>query len=152
MSEFMDIMHVYAGSDGGATKALYARLETLGPAGVVALNVFRACKASERAKEYSGRYKGRAYDKKQWSIDNLCTALLAEAQGLGLVWGWAEDPHQSKHKHVFYLETPHGQVSFHSEYRGQGPAFPNQWDGVKGVASDRICRWIAALFEQAKAA
>src|ERR1700676_464322 len=64
MTDLATILSIYAGSNGDATKALYASLEKRGPVGLIALNLFRACKASERAKIYRGRsYKGAAYDK-----------------------------------------------------------------------------------------
>jgi hypothetical protein len=36
MSDIIEIIRIYQGSDGELTKRLYARLEPLGPAGVVA--------------------------------------------------------------------------------------------------------------------
>jgi hypothetical protein len=77
----MMALEIYAGSDGEATKRLYAELEALGLVGVIAMNLFRACKASARAKVYrGGGYRGMAYDKKQWSIGQLVEALIrAEA-------------------------------------------------------------------------
>lgn len=36
----MTPMEIYLGSDGEATKALYARLEAAGPIGAVAMNLF----------------------------------------------------------------------------------------------------------------
>ena len=59
-------LDVYRASDGEATKRLYVELELLGPAGVIALNLFRACKNSERAKAYRGgnghgSYRSQAY-------------------------------------------------------------------------------------------
>jgi hypothetical protein len=58
---------------GEATKALYARLEACGVQGFLAVQLFRACKSSERAKVYrggnrQGSYRRQAYDRKQWSL------------------------------------------------------------------------------------
>jgi hypothetical protein len=143
------VYRIYLGSDGEATKALYAELETRGPAGGVAVNLFRACKASERAKVYrGGGYRGRAYDKKQWSMDNLCTALDARAAVLEITWGWAEDPEQPVHRHVLYVDLPTGQVSLHTAARGAGPDYTAPWDGVRGQGADRICRWIGRLLSE----
>lgn len=91
------VRQVYYGSNGEATAALYARLEKLGPVGIVALNLMRACKASERAKKYRGgngrsSYRAMAYDKKQWSMDNLCRELVIHGDTLGLDWGWGIEP------------------------------------------------------------
>jgi hypothetical protein len=75
------VLAVYEGSDGDATKALYAELEQLGPLGVVAAFLLRAQKNSARAKVYRGRrYRGAAYDRKQWAMDELATALGTNAE------------------------------------------------------------------------
>jgi hypothetical protein len=146
-----DIIRIYQGSDAEATKALYAKLESLGGIGSLAVNLFRAQKASERAKVYSRRFKGAAYDKKQWSIDNLCGTLEAYAAPFGLTWGWGEDDKQPVHKHVVYIDLSTGQVSFHSGYRGKGPDYPGQWDGIPGQSPDRIMRWVARVMDAAEA-
>lgn len=155
--ELADIKCVYNGSNGEATKALYARLEALGPAGVVAVNLFRACKASERAKLYRGRsYKGAAYDKKQWSIENLARVLHVKHahQLLGIRSGWGVDQALKEsgdpHYHVLYIDLPTGQVSFHTGQRVDGPDYPAAWDGMRGQGPDRICRWVAQLLDPAK--
>jgi hypothetical protein len=149
MSRLGEIMSIYQGSNADATKALYAELEAIGPLGVIAMNLLRAQKASSRAKEYSRRFKSDAYRKKQWSMDNACAALVEH--GAGMVWGWGLDPVQPVHKHVLYVNTPSGQVSFHSEFRGKGPDFPGEWDGVLGMSPDRITRWCATLLDQVAA-
>jgi len=150
---FDEIMAVYTGSNGDATKALYAQLGTFGPAGGVALNLFRACKTSERAKKYrggngNGRYRDQAYATKSWSLDNLCEALEWAAPKLGITWGWAVDTKMSPdapHREVIYIDTPCGQVSFHNDRRGAGPAYTGRWDGQPGQAPARICTWIDAI-------
>jgi hypothetical protein len=151
MTDLATILCVYQGSDGEATKALYTRLGAFGPAGMVAVNLFRACKASERAKVYrGGGYRGAAYDKKQWSMDNLCTVLIAHAVEVGAGrWGWGiDDALQERgapHHHVLYIDLPTGQVSFHTERRGAGPDYSGAWDGMPGQSAERICRWCAQL-------
>jgi hypothetical protein len=146
------LYRVYLGSDGDATKALYAELEALGPAGIVAVNLFRAAKNSERAKKYrGGGYRGAAYDRKQWAMDNLCGALTEHANRLNIPFGWGEDPEQPFHNQVLYVELPSGQVSFHTAVRGKGPTHDREWDGVKGVGPDRVIRWIARLLDDASA-
>lgn len=69
----MNAADVYAGSDGELTKRYYSELETKGPIGLVAMNLFRAQKCSARAKVYRGGVRGRgsyksmAYERKSWS-------------------------------------------------------------------------------------
>lgn len=142
-----DIMTIYAGSDGDATKALYQQLQLAGPKGLVAIDLFRACKASERAKVYRGGQRGRgsfrrmAYEKKSWAIENLAANLSDRAADLGIVWGWGIDPAQEFHRDVLYIDLPTGQVSFHTHPRGKGPDYAGAWDGTRGVAPTRICRY-----------
>lgn len=142
-----DIMTIYAGSDGDATKALYQQLQLAGPRGLVAIDLFRACKASERAKAYRGGQRGRgsfrrmAYEKKSWAIENLAANLSDRAADLGIVWGWGIDPSQDYHRDVLYIDLPAGQVSFHTAPRSKGPDYPGEWDGARGQASMRICQF-----------
>ncbi len=140
----MTTAEIYAASDGEATKALYARLEKLGPAGLIAVNLFRAQKCSARAKVYRRRYKGEAYDRKNWSMQNLCKALI-ENWHIGIKFGWKEDPSQEYHKWVLYVDLPTGQVSFHAAAPGAGPDYDGEWDGIRDVAADRIIAWIDQL-------
>lgn len=155
MTEFevlRQVAAIYEGSDGSATLALYHRLEPLGAAGSIAVNLFRAQKASERAKVYRGRgYRDAAYDKKQWSIDNLSAALAAHAGALGLVWGWGEDDKAPVYRWVIYIDLPSGQVSFHSPARGDGPDYPSAWDGIAGQSVPRILRYVADVLGTAPA-
>lgn len=141
------VLRVYQGSDGDATKALFEELGRVGVAGALAVNLFRACKNSERAKVYRGRrYRGAAYDRKQWAMDNL-THALAAFSGPTIAWGWGIDEKQPVHRHVLYVELPTGQVSFHTEHRGKGPDYGKPWDGVPNVSADRILRWCARLLD-----
>lgn len=139
-----EIRSIYDGSNGDATKALYLVLEAFGPRGVVALNLFRACKASERAKNYRRGFSRMAYDRKAWSMANLCKAL--DETSLSIAWGWGYDAKAINFEHVLYVEVPAaGQVSFHTDHRGRGPDYGREWDGVKNAAPDRICKWCAAI-------
>lgn len=141
-----DVVRAYGGSDGDATRALFDRLAALGPAGLVAVELFRAQKNSARAKVYrGGGYRGKAYDRKQWALEHLADALLDHGAALGIDWGWGEDPEQPIHKAVLYVDLPTGQVSFHAGERGLGAKYRGQWDGVPGQSADRICRWCARL-------
>jgi hypothetical protein len=147
------VLRTYQGSDGEATKALYARLDEFGPAGVVALNLLRAQKASERAKLYrggvrgKGSYRGMAYERKQWAMDNLCAVLGQHGAALDIAWGWGLDAKAVGYEHVLYVELPTGQASFHTACRGQGPDHGKDWDGIKGQSADRIIRWAARLLD-----
>lgn len=146
--DLANILSVFEGSRGEATIALYDELLELGTAGAVAIELFRAQKASSRAKIYrGGGYRGKAYDKKQWAVDNL-TRALAE---LGTVpWGWKQDAKQEYHNWVLYVDLPTGQVSFHTAARGQGPDYAGDWDGIKNMSPTRICRYVADLFDRCR--
>jgi len=143
----MRAIDAYNGSDGEATKALYAELMRSGPIGDVAVNLFRAQKCSARAKVYrggvrgKGSYKGMAYDRKQWSLDNLCKVLGEHGATLGIDFGWKEDPHTvfgNQSSWVFYVDIPQGQVSFHAPNRGKGPDYLKEWDGQRGMSIQRV--------------
>lgn len=141
----MTVREIYAGSNGEATTALYKRLEALGPAGVIATNLFRACKCSSRAKVYrGGKFKGAAYDRKNWSMQNLCQSLEKSAAELGIQWGWKIDPKQEFHRWVLYIDLPTGQASFHSATRLSQKDYPGEWDGTSHTA-EHIIRWTAQL-------
>lgn len=144
-----DVLATYTGSDGDRTKALFAQLESAGTIGDVAVNLFRAAKNSERAKRYRGGARGRgsfrgmAYDRKSWAIDNLAAALMANAEELRISWGWGIDQDQPVHRDVLYVDLPTGQVSFHTSPRGKGPVYPGEWDGARGTSAQRICCFAA---------
>jgi hypothetical protein len=152
-----EILRIYEGSNGAETTGLYLRLEEqLGQIGGLAVNLFRAQKASERAKKYRGgnghgSYRAQAYERKQWALDNLCAALSDHAAEAGVAWGWGEDSKQPVHKAVLYIDLPTGQVSFHTSDRGEGPSYPGQWDGIRDASAVRILRWIARLLDAAQA-
>lgn len=137
-----EVSTVYAGSNAEATKALYQRLEQLGPLGAIAMNLLRAQKNSSRAKVYRGRgFKDAAYERKQWAMGQL-TAILAQHAG-SMVWGWQQDAAAPIYQWVLYVELPTGQVSFHSATRGVGPDFPGAWDKIRDASPGRICRFAA---------
>lgn len=150
--DFRDAEHrvltAYKGSDGEATMALFRELEKFGSDGRLSIELYRAQKASERAKVYRGgvrgrgSFKGMAYDKKQWAMDQLCSVL--DAQNV-FTWGWGVDKKQEYHRHVLYIDLPTGQVSFHTDSRGKGPDYGKPWDGVAGVSPARICQFIAGV-------
>lgn len=142
-----EVAAVYAGSDGDATRALYAALLGRPPRGEIAMNLFRATKRSERAKGYRrGRHARAAYGVKDYSIGELCRALAAGAAPLGIAWGWGRDEKAVNFEDVLYVDVPGaGQVSFHCRGRKAGPDYTGQWDGAKGTAADRVVRWAHAV-------
>src|ERR1700682_5951159 len=149
---FEDILAVYNGSDGEATKALYARLiATDMVRGQIAVNLLRTCKASERAKKYRGKpgrggpsYRAMAYEKKDWSINELCRALVQSE--VIESWGWGFDAKAIGFEHVLYCNIPgFGQVSFHTSYRKDGHDYAGVWDQVRNEAPNRICRFAEAV-------
>jgi hypothetical protein len=141
----MTVLEIYAGSNGDATRALYQQLEAIGPIGVVAVNLFRAQKASARAKVYrGGGYRGAAYEKKDWSLQNLCRALVEHGDKLAIEWGWREDPAQSFHRWVLYVVLPTGQVSFHASQPHSENRFAGDWDGTH-LSQERIVRFVQSL-------
>ena len=146
-----DVYSIFEGSDGEATKALYAHLASLGASGQIALELFRAQKASSRAKVYRGGMRGRgsfrsmANDRKGWALNNLCEALVMSAAEVGICWGWGADEKEPVHRHVLFVELPTGQVSFHSGERYAGPDYDGAWDGVRDAGADRMLRWVRRL-------
>jgi hypothetical protein len=151
LTDLSTIVRIYQGSNGDATRMLYRDLEAFGPMGVIAVNLFRACKCSERAKVYrkGPGYRTEAYARKDWSIRNLASALHA-SDAHGLAWGWAIDrdlqARLDPHHHILYVDLPTGQVSFHNGQRYEGPDYRGQWDEERGAAANRICRFVAELF------
>jgi hypothetical protein len=154
-SEALKRVHaVFDGSDGDATRALYKELAERGPLGLIALNLFRANKNSARAKVYKGgndkgSYRDQAYDRKQYSMTQLCAILQQYPVPEVPKWGWAKDEDQQKHSWVLYVHIPTGQISFHTEHRGDGPDYQGDWDGIRGASVERVCKWAAQLLEKA---
>lgn len=153
----LEIFAIYSASDAEATKALYARLSACEPFGNVAVNLLRAHKASARAKKYRGgnsrgSYRAQAYERKDWSIAELCRALLGITIGIApemrvIRWGWGRDPKAVGFENVLYVDLPTGQVSFHNGCRHDGPNYDGTWDGVRDAGADRICAWASAVLE-----
>lgn len=132
----MTVMQVFEGSDGQATKDLYVELEMKGPEGVIAINLFRACKCSWRAKKYYRKvFTGLAYGRKVWSLQNLCDALAQHGEALGFVWGWKKDHAQAVHCWVLYVDIPGiGQASFHNSERldvAKRRDYKGEWHGLR---------------------
>lgn len=139
-----EIVTVYVGRDADRTKALYARLMEMPPRGIVAVNLLRVARNSEMAKGYRGRSVRAAYGNKDWAMSQLCRAL-AESDGMLAGWGWGRDEKAVNFEDVLYCDLPTGQVSFHAARRHEGPTYTGAWDGAKGTAMIRICRWAEAI-------
>jgi len=153
----MTTIEVYHTSNGELTKAYYVELSTIGPIGLVAMNVFRAQKCSQRAKNYRRRaWKDDAYGRKQWSIEQLCNILIMHGQALNISFGWKQDPtvvfggYDARPSWVFYVDLPTGQVSFHCPDRGKGPDYPGNWDGMKGASEARVIEFCNYIFNNKK--
>lgn len=136
----LSVREAYFGSDGGATLRVMTRLKKAGRLGLIAAQLFRAQKASSRAKKYRGgirrrsgefdSYRELAYEKKEKALGGLCSALVADS--CGIRWGWKPDPKQPYAKFVVYIDLPNGQCSFHSPERLAGPDHDGEWDGDRG--------------------
>ena len=138
---------VFDASDGNLTAAYYRRLQGIGSLGVIAMNLFRASKTSNRAKMYRGhRYKRASYEVKNYSLHELCKALMccavcggeigympgacgagdvlahrsaaqfSHAATLHLPFGWKHDSLTARYDWVLYVDLPNGQVSFHCNF------------------------------------
>lgn len=118
------------------TLGMYDALIRRGPVGQVAFGLFRAQKRSSLAKGYRrGRWRNDAYDGKGEALKYLNAALCQHG---AFRWGWAMDPVAVFHNRVLYVETPHGQVSFHSASDYRGPVYEGAWDGARDVAVQRV--------------
>lgn len=121
---------VFNQNDGDVTKAYYARLNSMGPMGQLAVALFRAQKRSTAAKKYRGRgYRQDAYAVKNWSLSEICRIMVLA--GHPFPWGWQRDPYTPGFEWVLYVDLPTGQCSFHSADRLQGPDYAGKWDGLK---------------------
>lgn len=143
-NEELNALDVFRGSDAEMTKRYYAALEKRGPVGVVAMNLMRAQKASDRAKVYRGGIRGRgsyksmAYEKKAWSMQTLAAVLTKYGAQLGIAFGWKRDPNvvfDGFPSWVLYVNLPQGQVSFHSRSRYDGTEYAGDWDGSHASAA-----------------
>jgi hypothetical protein len=136
----MDARTVFEGSDGEVTRAYYAALARRGPAGEIALNLFRAQKCSARAKVYRGGVRGvgsfarMAYQTKAWSMSIVCKTLETHHERLRIPFGWKQDASVlfgERVSWVLYVDIPRGQVSFHSPDRLSARDYAGEWDGTR---------------------
>lgn len=114
-----------------------------GEDGLLAALLFKAQKASKRAKRYRGgtetaagyrSFRDMSYERKSDTLMRLAEFL--EESG-GESWGWGRDEAAGQNPWVLYVELPQGQVSFHSPHRGPGRDYGDKWDGQK-VSEERI--------------
>ena len=147
-----DAGEVYETSDGALTRKFLLELEQRGPAGVVAALLFKAQKASRRAKRYGGAGRGRlsfrelSYERKGESLKELTAALTEHGAALGITFGWGRDEGQCN-PWVLYVDLPGlGQVSFHSPERYDGPDYPGEWDGAR-ASEERIINFCQKVID-----
>lgn len=148
----MTAIEVYKGSVGSTTQAFYAELQKRGAIGALAVNLFRASKTSERAKVYRGRtYRGLSYDRKNWSLENICKLLAEHGDDMGIRWGWKRDPNTPGYEWVLYVDIPDfGQCSYHSAVRLCPQNYTGEWDGKKGATVQVVidfAEWVMKLPE-----
>lgn len=117
---------VSAASDPVATKALYTRLEACGPAGQVALNLFRAHRCITQAQNCENGYQHsttisrKAYERKDWALLLLCRALMNHSLELRIPWGWCCDSRDRRAPWTLRVDLPQGQVIFRNPRRLTG--------------------------------
>lgn len=146
----MTALEVFKQSQGAVTRSYYEELQRRGPIGIVALNLFRAQKTSSRAKTYRGEYLGMSYERKAYSMRELCKVLEEHGVALGIGYGWKEDP-DAHVPWVLYVDLPKlGQVSFHALLRGTGPVYRGEWDRqhASGERIMRFCDQVMAMRAQ----
>src|SRR4051794_1159625 len=108
----MKAADIFAIGNGDSTLAYYLELQRRGPAGMLAINLFRARKC------------GAAGDARRvWSIRQLEGALLEHAGALGIAYGWKRDTRcvfGHRHEWVLHVDLPGGQIGFGTPLRGEG--------------------------------
>lgn len=144
-----EVARAYHGSDPVVSRRVCAELERIGHLGRLAASLFRAQKASTRAKRYRGgpdcghsSYRTLAYERKGAQLAALVSRLSEDSCGYS--WGWTRDAAEDHASWVVYLDLPMGQVSFHSVERLDGPDYPGQWDGQR-ASEARIILFCQAI-------
>jgi len=141
----MLVKEIYYGSNGGQTRSLFTKLKKQhGQIGEVAILLFKAQKASMRAKESFGKYRRYAYERKGVAISQLCRSLEKQSD---IVWGWREDIDEPYAKWVLYLDLPTGQSSFHNTYRVGNNEYWTPWNGGGNSSIDNIIDWLDLLMK-----
>jgi hypothetical protein len=118
---------VNAATDPAATRALYARLDSCGPAGQVALNLFRAHRCITQAmncdpeyRQHTRQISRKAYERKDWALRLLCRALMDHSVELRIPWGWSCDSRDKRAPWSLHIDLPQGQVVFRNPCRLTG--------------------------------
>jgi hypothetical protein len=153
--ETMRGKEAYYSRNGPDSAAFTKRLERTGPLGMIAAQLFRAQKASEKAKlpgyrragAYGRSFSSFSYEAKEAALNTL-VSFLAE-NNVEITWGWGEDASQPHARWVLYVELPTGQVSFHSPTKFTGPDYANEWDGSQ-QSVDRILKFCDNLLDAAQ--
>ena len=136
----MNALDVYNGSDGELTKRYYAALESRGPSGMIAMNLFRAQKCSARAKVYRGGGRGRGSYR---SMGLLCEILAKHGVELGIRYGWKQDPQTvfgMATAWVLYVDLPTARSVFIR--RREAPARTIPATGISNIKA-RSGLWIS---------
>ena len=140
-SSLVNARLVFVGSSSALTRTFCDGLEKRGLVGHLAATLFRAQKASTRAKKYGPtKYRGMSYGRKEDMLQRLCK-LLAQTDW---PWGWGKDMGMPQAPHVLYIELPQGQVSFHCAERFEGPDYGKEWDGQR-LSEARILEFADAI-------
>ena len=135
----MKAENVFNQQDGDVTKRYYAEMNAKGILGQLAVALFRAQKRSIAAKKYrKGKFTRAAYDVKNWSLSEICRIMKLSDNAF--LWGWKEDPNTPGYPWVLYLDSPQGQISFHSPDRLEGPDYPKEWDGMR-MSKQRVLKF-----------
>jgi hypothetical protein len=145
MTETSLTLSVFHGSHSGRTRKYLSHLETQGQPGKIAAALFRAQKASTRAKAYTGgivrsdggfsSFRSLSYDKKSQALRNLCSLLYEDSAGIQ--WGWGRDEEKPIAPHVLHVDLPTGRVRFHSHERFAGPDYLGNLDGDR-ASEERV--------------
>lgn len=127
---------IYAHSGGEETQALFAELEALGAMGVLAKNLFRAQKCTQRALDQAATvWAHYAMGRKRWALDQLLDQLRVTppAELPGITYGWVSDldAGDPERPYALVVTLPTGTVSFRSKILHPGPTLPRAaWDGA----------------------
>lgn len=135
--------HAFFQSNASRTRKFLGHLSRCGDAGKLAAALFRAQKASTRAKAYRSKHKSFAYDRKGELLEDICNLLSKETNSIP--WGWGIDEGGYYHD-VLYVDLPVGQASFHSTKRFAGPNYQSGWDQTQST-EDNVLAYCELVIE-----
>lgn len=98
------------------------------------------------AKSYRTRkFKGNAYEVKNWSMGEVCRVLHSFDHGFN--WGWKYDCGAVGYEHVLQVDLPTGQCAFHTSDRIHDcPDYTGYW--TPGSSSlESILRFCDSVWE-----